>query len=119
MKQIVIFILFILFTNCGSTKSMKYVTIIGEARNAKAGAYVISNEDGLAYNVGGLSYWSDDICSWTEGGINKQVKVSGYLEIITTRKIPGTQQAVGTKRVISKANWVVVSNDSISDKDYK
>lgn len=117
MKQIAIFILFILFTNCGSTKSMKYVTIIGEARNAKAGAYIISNEDGLAYDVEDLRYWDDDISSWTKEGINKQVKVSGYLKIIKTKKITGTQQAIGTKRIISKASWVVVSNDSISDKD--
>lgn len=115
MKTLTIFLFSLFLTSCAVIKKPQYVRVTGEARNFKAGAAVISNEDHRAYFLDYIVSWDDNISSWTEGGPHRQVMVSGYLEITKQKKRPGTQQMLGVKRTILNPKWEVISKDSISN----
>lgn len=83
-----------------------HIVVIGQAKNAKAGAIVITKDSG--------SYYLEDIDSWDEEIYGKQVKVSGILKIENLKRskqkpgIPVRQEMVGIKRTILKPKWELV-----------
>lgn len=94
----------ILLLNVSKNSSDKDVVIFGEARDAKAGAIVISIIDKRVYYIDGVDYWDPKI-------YGKKVKVSGKLLIENIKMkpakkgIPVAAQIVGIKRTILNPKW--------------
>ena len=84
----------------------KHIVVIGQAKNAKGGAIVVSKENGI--------YYLEGIYKWDEEVYDKQVKVSGSLRIENLKRIkqkpgiPMVAQLVGIKRTIVKPKWELV-----------
>ena len=78
------------------------IAIIGKAKNVKAAALIISNNDRKEYEL-------DGIVSWDEKILGKTIKVSGKLFIKTTEaQKPGEpirQQKLGITRIILHPKW--------------
>lgn len=92
--------------SCSNNVDKGNITVIGKAENAKAGATVISKADKKIYYVDGLHYWDEKV-------IGKIVKVTGKLLMEKEgEQKPGDevkQQITGTKRMILKPKWELVS----------
>jgi hypothetical protein len=85
----------------------KIITIIGNAENEKAGAAVISKDDGKRYHVDGLASWDEKI-------VGKPVKVTGKL-LVENYEPPKPdeeerQQIIGIKRIILEPAWELIPN---------
>jgi hypothetical protein len=86
--------------------SAKVITITGNAENAKAGAIVISRDDGKMYYVDGLAFWDQKM-------VGKPVKVTGKL-LVENLEPPKPdeeerQQITGIKRTILKPTWEFIT----------
>lgn len=68
----IIFFLLILFTGCSTLKT---VELSGIAKNAKAGAVIISNDENNVYYIDNLDYWNDEV-------LNKSIIVTGKLDTV-------------------------------------
>jgi hypothetical protein len=101
----VCFSLISLLMLCQETKQ-DHIVVIGQAKNAKAGAMVITKDSG--------GYYLEGIDSWDEEIYDKQVKVSGILKIENLKRskqkpgLPMRQEMVGIKRTILKPKWELV-----------
>jgi hypothetical protein len=93
-------------SHLNASTPVKVITITGIAENAKAGAIVISKDDGNMYYIDGLAFWDKKI-------VGKRVKVSGKLlvENLTPPKQDEEerQQITGIKRTILKSTWELIS----------
>ncbi len=83
----------------------KVVTIIGNAEDEKAGAVVISKDDGKKYHVAGLASWDRKV-------VGKPVKVTGKL-LVENLPPPKPdeeerQQIIGIKRIILDPTWELI-----------
>lgn len=99
-----LFMCLLIFWQCGTMKKCPQtqkgeITVIGKAKDAKAGAIIITDQDSVYY-VGGLRRWQDKY-------LDKKIKVKGKLvvencgnEMDSTR---WTQTIIGDKYIIKKA----------------
>jgi hypothetical protein len=99
------FSLFSLLMLCQEVKQ-DHIVVIGQAKNAKGGAIVVS-KDNKVYYLEGIDAWDEDV-------YDKQVKVSGILKIENFKRtkpkpgIPMRAEMVGIKKTILKPKWELV-----------
>lgn len=78
------------------------IVVIGEARNAKAGAVVVSTKNQKMYYI-------DQLAAWDRWVVGRTVRVSGTMLLETGLSegpnAPLVQEMIGERRVIVKANW--------------
>ncbi len=90
--------------SCNGLDSQR-ITIFGKAMDAKAGAIVISDDNGFYY-LDGVDYWDKKF-------YGKKVKVTGIL-VIEKREAKQkeeeeiVQEIVGTKKIIRNSKWVLI-----------
>jgi hypothetical protein len=84
----------------------EHIVVIGQTKNAKGGAIVVSKDNGV--------YYLEGIDSWNEEIYDKRVKVSGILKIENLKRskqkpgIPMRAEMVGIKRTILKPQWELI-----------
>jgi hypothetical protein len=98
-------IFLLLIVSCfiyGKPESLK-IEVIGKAMNAKGGAVVISDDNGVFY--------LDGLDKWNEKFYEKKVKVTGKLMIKEWEKRDDGEiraEIAGPQKIIKKPKWVLV-----------